>query len=117
MGILFQDAKDAPIGEWRPKATAIEAGQVEASKLVWSEGETGRSIRTGIWEATPGSFTSRRDGHHEIDHILAGRATIIPEDGNPIELGPGDVFITPAGWVGVWHIHETLRKMFVVADA
>lgn len=30
------------------------------------------------------------------------------------EVGPGSLFVTPAGWRGSWTVHEPLRKMWVV---
>jgi uncharacterized cupin superfamily protein len=117
MAIVLRDAATASLGEQRPKATSLGNDQFEASRVVWSHEERGRSIRTGIWEATPGTFTARRDGYHEINQILSGRATVVPEGAPAIELAAGDVLVTPAGWVGVWHVHETIRKMYVITDA
>ncbi|WP_244296762.1 cupin domain-containing protein [Paenarthrobacter nitroguajacolicus] len=48
--------------------------------------------------------------------ILSGTATIVEEDGTSFEVGPGTLFVTPAGWTGTWTVHETLRKMWVVTD-
>jgi uncharacterized cupin superfamily protein len=52
----------------------------------------------------------------EICQILSGRGTITEPDGTSFEIGPGTLFVTPAGWEGHWTIHETVRKMWVVAD-
>jgi uncharacterized cupin superfamily protein len=37
-------------------------------------------------------------------------------DGSSFDIGPGSLFVMPAGWEGNWTIHETLRKMWVVID-
>src|SRR5699024_12866916 len=76
--------------------------------------ESAEGIRSGVWEVTPGSFTSARTEYHEMCQIVTGRATIIEEDGTEFEVGPGSLFITPEGWKGKWIVHETLRKSWVV---
>ncbi|WP_040701669.1 cupin domain-containing protein [Nocardia vinacea] len=99
-------------GNHIPKATSTTPGQTEASLRLWD----GNGLRTGIWEVTPGTFTSTRDGCNEICQILSGTATITESNGNSFDIGPGSLFVTPAGWEGTWTIHTPLRKMWVVQD-
>jgi uncharacterized cupin superfamily protein len=73
-------------------------------------------LKTGIWEVTPGTFKSTRPGYDEICQILSGTATITEPDGSSFDIGPGSLFVTPAGWEGNWTIHETLPKMWGVID-
>ena len=73
-------------------------------------------LKTGIWEVTPGTFKSACPGYDEICQILSGTATITERDGSSFDIGPGSLFVTPAGWEGNWTIHETLHKMWVVDD-
>jgi uncharacterized cupin superfamily protein len=113
MAIVLKGAQSADLGAFAPKQTSL-TGQEEAALAVWS---AVGGAEAGIWEATPGTFTARRDGYHEVCQILAGRATLTPEGGTPVTVGPGDTLVTPAGWVGVWEVHETLRKTYVVFDA
>lgn len=109
---VLNDTTTANPGEHGAKATSTTPGQTEVSLRVWEAD----GIRTGIWEVTPGSFTSTREGYNEICQILSGTATITEIDGNSFEIGPGSLFVTPAGWRGSWTVHETLRKMWVVQD-
>lgn len=109
---VMSDATTASPGEHNPKETAIQAGQTEASFRLWNRD----GLKTGIWEVTPGEFKSTRPGYDEICQILSGRGTITEPDGNSFDIGAGTLFVTPAGWEGHWTIHETLRKMWVVAD-
>lgn len=108
--IVLMDALGASIGEFVAKTTSTTEGQAEASRQIWE----GDGVRAGIWEVTPGSFTSTREGFHEYCQILSGRATIEEPDGRTFELSAGDTFITPQGWRGTWHVHEPLRKFWVV---
>ncbi|WP_284989420.1 cupin domain-containing protein [Arthrobacter sp. efr-133-TYG-120] len=108
----MSDANTINPGEHSPKATSSTPGQTEVSLRLWAR----EGLKTGIWEVTPGTFASTRPGYDEICQILSGSATITEEDGNSFEVGPGSLFVTPAGWRGTWTIHETLRKMWVVID-
>ena len=81
-------------------------GQTEVSLKVWEAD----GARTGVWEATPGTFTSTREGFNEVCVILSGTATITDESGS-FDIGPGSLFVTPEGWRGSWTVHETLRKV------
>ena len=114
MAIVLHGADEAVLGPHAPKPTSSTAGQTEAALTVWT---AAGGAETGVWEATPGTFAATRDGYHEVCQILSGRATITPTGGAPVEIGPGDTLVTPAGWTGVWEVHETLRKTYVVFDA
>ncbi|MCP1413903.1 cupin domain-containing protein [Paenarthrobacter sp. A20] len=109
---VMNDAFTANPGEHIPKATSSTPGQTEVSFRLWARD----GHKTGIWEVTRGVFQSTRPGYDEICQILSGKGTITEEDGSSFEVGPGTLFVTPAGWTGTWTIHETLRKMWVVTD-
>jgi uncharacterized cupin superfamily protein len=112
--IILNNATQADLGDFVPKATSLSGDVAEASVDTWS-GEVSGTLETGIWEATPGEFGARRDGFHEICYLLTGSATLIEDSGDTVEVTAGDLFITPAGWVGRWIVHETVRKVFVIA--
>ena len=114
MAIVLHGTDQAVLGPHTPKPTSSTAGQTEAALTVWT---AAGGAETGVWEATPGTFTATREGYHEVCQILSGRATITPAGGAPVVVGPGDTLVTPAGWIGVWDVHETLRKTYVVFDA
>ncbi|MBS3183086.1 cupin domain-containing protein [Leucobacter manosquensis] len=101
------------LGPHGPKPTALTPDQTEASTEVWDDGR----ISTGLWECTVGDFTAERLGYTEICTILSGRVTIDVAGHEPEEFGPGDVMVMPSGWIGVWRVHEPLRKHFTtIAD-
>ena len=109
---VMSDATTVDPGEHKSKETSVTPGQAEVSLRLWERA----GLKTGIWEVTPGTFKSTRPGYDEICQILSGTATITEPDGTSFDIGPGSLFVTPAGWEGNWTIHETLRKMWVVAD-
>ena len=113
--VLLSAADTRSLGEAVPRPTTTTPGQLESNATAWTAADG--AVTTGVWEATPGSFTAIRDGYHEICQVLSGRATVVSESGDSIEVGAGDLFVMPTGWRGVWHVHETIRKTYVTVDA
>jgi uncharacterized cupin superfamily protein len=70
--------------------------------------------RSGVWECTPGSFDSARNGDTELMHFLSGAGTITTADGTVHEICPGVVLVAPDGWRGTWDIRETVRKVYTI---
>ncbi|MBB3359881.1 MULTISPECIES: cupin domain-containing protein [unclassified Novosphingobium] len=71
--------------------------------------------RIGVWECSPGRWR-RQIVQAEFCHFLEGRATFTPDTGEAIEIKAGDVVHFPENSLGVWDIHETSRKIFMVFD-
>ncbi|MBI1220049.1 MAG: DUF861 domain-containing protein [Rhodobacteraceae bacterium] len=90
------------------KTWELDCALAEAAK--WG------TIRTGIWEATPGTTRSIKGETFEFCHILSGRARITEQGGDSHEFGPGDSFVMKPGFVGMWQTLETLRKIWVIAS-
>ena len=44
--------------------------------------------------------------------FLAGRATVTPDDGEPVTMGKGDLVTFPAGMSCTWEIHEAVEKHY-----
>ena len=66
----------------------------------------------GVWECTPGVWDVDY-ADWEYCHFLEGRCVLTPEQGAPVELAAGDVFIVEPGFKGTWEVVETVRKYYV----
>ena len=71
------------------------------------------TIETGTWQSTPGQFR-RAVMDAEFSHFIAGRATFVSDEGQRLEFTAGDAAFFPPFSHGIWIIHETLRKTYVV---
>jgi uncharacterized cupin superfamily protein len=49
-----------------------------------------------------------------VIYVIKGSMTVHEDGGEPVKLTVGSSCIFPIGWKGVWTVHETLRKVFVV---
>ncbi|HEY0275393.1 MAG TPA: cupin domain-containing protein [Paenirhodobacter sp.] len=71
-------------------------------------------VRTGIWEATPGTTISIKGESYEFCHILEGVVEITEDGGESHVFRAGDNFMMKPGFVGTWKTIETVRKIFVI---
>ena len=92
-------------------ATVLEGAPEVSDRTVWASAD-GR-VERGVWQITPGVVTDVEVD--EVFVVLSGRATIEIAGGPTLQVGPGDLCVLEAGARTVWHVHETLRKVFVVA--
>jgi uncharacterized cupin superfamily protein len=102
------------IGEFKDKPTSTEGDQKEAALQFWERSDG--AVSTGIWECTPGRFTTTRDTTTETCFILSGRVTLHSGNGQTHSFGPGDMFTLPIGWSGAWEVHETVRKVYFISQ-
>jgi uncharacterized cupin superfamily protein len=104
------DAVDFTMPEATQKPTGTE-GQKESLLVSWKAPDG--SI-AGVWECSPGTFTSQKAGVFEVSQVLSGRATVTSADGSVLEVSAGSLVILPDGWVGEWQVHETIRKSYTI---
>ncbi len=71
-------------------------------------------VEVGLWRSTERGWAVRDRGDTEVVYILSGRARITGDDGTTTEVGPGHLFILPAGWSGRWDVLEPIEKLYVV---
>lgn len=95
------------------KATTIAGDPHEAWTALYED----ERVEVGVWECTPGSFTSFWDGRTETIHVISGDGTLIEEDGTRHELTPGALVVMPAGARGTWEIRETLVKSYTIVQS
>ena len=74
------------------------------------------TIKTGVWEATPGETRSIKGETFEFCHILAGVIEITPDGGEPVVYRAGDSFVMKPGFTGVWKTIETVRKIYITVN-
>jgi uncharacterized protein len=98
----FETFMPPPVGDL-PRPTL---GSVES----WAAPDG--AVETGTWEATPGTF-ARAIVDAEFCHFVRGRATFVTEDGRRFEFRAGDAAYFPPRTLGLWTIHETLRKTYL----
>jgi uncharacterized protein len=82
----------------------------------WALDASRENVRTGIWEATPGTTRSIKGEAFEFCHILAGVVELTEDGGETHVFRAGDSFVMKPGFTGVWKTIETIRKIYVFVD-
>ncbi|MFM8516333.1 MAG: cupin domain-containing protein [Nevskiaceae bacterium] len=105
--------------------TPPELSRVPAHKRVtgdpeqrlWSQYvDSSGQFFVGVWESEPGSWQVQYS-EEEYCRILEGRSVLTASDGTVTEVGPGDEFVIPRGFVGTWQVIEKTRKTYVIYEA
>lgn len=73
-------------------------------------------IRSGIWEATPGTTRSIKGETWEFCTLLSGVMELTEDGGKTRRLGAGDAFVLRPGFTGTWRTIETVRKLWVIVS-
>ena len=107
---VVRNAAASPLGAPAPARLPIGEPIAQAATAQEQTDEAvGASI--GVWESSPGVFR-RYLKNREFSHIVS--CTFPPDGGEPVELRAGDAVLFPENCEGVWDIHETLRKTYVL---
>lgn len=106
----FKNTASVALDESNP--VAVPLGEPHAVASTTSV-ERSDGVETGIWECTPGRWR-RQIVQQEFCHFISGRCTFTPDGGEPIEINGGDALMMPANTTGIWDIHETVRKTYVL---
>ena len=83
------------------------------SKLRGMTGSAEGEPDYGIWECSPGHWR-RQIKEAEFTYFLSGRCTFIADDGQRIDIAAGDALYWPANSMGIWQIHQTVRKVYIL---
>jgi hypothetical protein len=110
---------------FQQRSPAVHETSAEPEKLISGSGaqtvqnfytDGSRQFHTGIWSGDVGAWKVRYS-EHEFCTMLEGRVRVSDYTGASVELTPGDHFVIPAGFEGVWSVLEPARKLYVVFDA
>lgn len=106
--ISNSDLAEKPLGQ--PSAEPL-TGEIKTRAKVFLDNPT---VTAGTWECEPGASRWEFMTRGEVIYVLKGSMTVQEDGGDPTTLTAGSSCIFPIGWKGVWTVHETLRKVFVV---
>jgi uncharacterized protein len=101
----------AALEDWGKVAEPL--GEPVAQLRGTSPTDKGNEPDFGIWECSPGKW-NRQIRKAEFAHFISGRATFHAKSGQVVEINAGDALYFPAESLGVWEIHETVRKTYIL---
>jgi uncharacterized protein len=71
------------------------------------------AVDTGVFECSPGAYR-RSVKQAEVMHFIKGNGSFTPDGEDTIHFEAGDTLFFEANTEGLWNIHETLRKIYVI---
>jgi uncharacterized protein len=109
---LLAPEDPGPLRDWGPVPTMIE-GQSRTAGLLLHRGPGGFP-ESGVWTCSPGYWRCHvtRD---EFCHFIAGRSSYRHDSGEVIEVAAGTLAFFPKDWRGTCRVHETVRKVYMIA--
>ena len=75
---------------------------------------TGRFF-SGIWTGTRGAWRVSYT-ENELCVLTHGKVRITGDSGRSWTFGPGDCFVVPAGFEGLWEVVEDARKFYAIFE-
>ena len=75
---------------------------------------TGRFF-SGVWRSTVGAWRVAYT-ENELCVITEGRVRLSDDHGRSWTFGPGDCFVVPAGFQGLWEVLEAERKFYAIYE-
>ena len=81
--------------------------------IVTGEKAKGGTVKSGVWQATPGLTHSIKGETFEFCHILEGVIELTENGKAPVIYRAGDSFVMKPGYIGTWRTIETVRKIYV----
>ncbi len=73
-------------------------------------------ILLGVWECAPCREKIESYPVHEMMTVLSGSVTLTNAEGQSETFTPGDTFFVAKGTKCTWHITETLKKFYMIAE-
>jgi uncharacterized cupin superfamily protein len=70
---------------------------------------------SGIWSSTRGAWRVAYT-ENELCVLTQGSVRITDESGRSWTFGPGDCFVVPAGFEGLWEVLEDARKFYAIFE-
>lgn len=98
-----------------PLPERLIEGAPEFTTWAMDEAKNG-TVKSGVWQATPGLTHSIKGETFEFCHILEGVIELAQDGHPPVIYRAGDSFVMKPGFVGTWRTIETVRKIYVTVS-
>lgn len=84
-------------------------GTPQASTVILEDEST---HQLGLWQVSPGEFTTDHVGYTEYIHIISGSGALISDDREVTPLIPGVSVLMHSGWKGRWVVNDAIVKAY-----
>ncbi len=74
------------------------------------------NVSAGVWQCTPCTERIRDYPYDQCCFVLEGSLTITDDSGHAETFVPGDSFVIPRGFNGLWQMTEAYKNFFVTVE-
>lgn len=85
----------------------------EHERVVVTKSEVHSGNRVVIWQSKAGALKVENYPRDEFVYVLEGQLVTIDKNQTRREFKPGDTFVIPKGWAGVWEMKTDFKKIYV----
>jgi len=94
------------------ESATVSGGTAEEFGHLFFTNATG-NVNVGVWACSPCTEWVRDYPYDQCCFVLEGSLTITDEKGHAETFGPGDAFVIPRGFNGLWSMTEPYKNFFV----
>jgi uncharacterized cupin superfamily protein len=69
--------------------------------------------KAALWGSEAGALKAGNYPLDEFVYVLEGDLVTVDADGTRHEFHPGDAFVIPKGWAGIWEMKTRFKKIIV----
>ena len=95
------------------RLAAGTAMPVQSARQAFTDA-TGR-FSSGIWRSSVGAWRVAYT-ENELCVLTAGRVRVSDDAGRSWTFGPGDCFVMPSGFAGLWEVLEPAQKFYAIYE-
>lgn len=108
-------SSDPTLEPWQPEGVTIHEGDPQGRGFTLTEvEEDGHMVGVYIFECEPSRTTYYLE-NNEIVHVLEGEVEIRLDDGDKVEMGPGDTCFLAKGQNSHWWFKTRFKEVAVLA--
>lgn len=97
-----------------PRPDRLVSGNPARTTWDWYS-HPGERLFAGVWASEPGAWRIEvAPGQFEVCTLRRGRVRLTDDSGRSVEHGPGETFVLPGDFRGVWETLESLEKVYVI---
>jgi uncharacterized cupin superfamily protein len=109
IGPAPKDPSEMPSWPWN----AADRLLAEGMEPVGAKSYEGRGLTLGVWACNEGAVEIRGHAVDEACFVVRGAVTLTDSEGRSETFGPGEAFLLPQGFRGVWAQSDDFAKLFV----
>ncbi|HTE43010.1 MAG TPA: cupin domain-containing protein [Steroidobacteraceae bacterium] len=115
-GVTLLEARLAEPEVDRPRAERLVNGNPQ--RTTWNVyANPSGEVFAGIWSSEVGSWRIEMGpGEDEFFFVVQGRCHLIGDGAAPVEAGPGQSLVIPAGFKGIFEVVEPMTKHYMIVD-